>query len=135
MLAENHVQHDSDAFHELIEEVFVNWLNVWNDASSMTAMISFSNRTGSTMMFERRRFAQPGRNLDVVAGHVRELDALLFQRALADQAFAQMETVRYALALFVSVRIHQLEYWLAAFLLVDVEHAMMRRNQRRSARS
>ena len=62
----------------------------WNEASSMTALTSPSKSTGSTTMFARRGLAQAGADLDVVVRDVGEQDALLLERALPDEALAEL---------------------------------------------
>ena len=62
-----------------------------NDASSITALTWPSNITGSTMMFCGGASPRPDDDADVVRRHVGEQDLLLLERALADQAFAQLE--------------------------------------------
>ena len=64
-------------------------VNGCSDASSMTALIWPSNSTGSTTMLTWPRVAQAGRDADVVRRHVGQQDALLLDRALADQALAE----------------------------------------------
>ena len=64
-------------------------VNGCSDASSMTALVSPSNSTGSTTMFLRpARCPRLEWTRDVVARHLGQQDALLLQRALADQPFA-----------------------------------------------
>ena len=62
-----------------------------NEASSSTPLTCPSKRTGSTMMFARRRVAEAGRDADVVGRDVRQEDLLLLERALADEALAELE--------------------------------------------
>ena len=52
---------------------------------------------------ERRRLAEARVDLDVVAGHLGEQDALLLLGALADQALAEPERGRQVPALLVAV--------------------------------
>ena len=60
----------------------------------MTASTWSSNSTGITMMFDRLRLAEAGRDLDVVVGRVGDQDRLLLERRLADEALARLEAVR-----------------------------------------
>ena len=82
---------------------------------------------------ERRRFAQAGADLDVIVRHVGDQDALLLQRALAHQPFAQLELVaRRSCRSSIGVAGEQLQQRLLAVLrVVDIEDALLRAHQRR----
>ena len=83
----NRVQHDADAFRQLIEE---------REVDVVEALERREFDDGLHIAFEQDRqdddvvwrgFAQAGVDLDVIAGDVRDEDALLLERALADEAF------------------------------------------------
>ena len=66
-------------------------LNGANEASSITARTEPSKRIGRTMMLSGGDSPRPGVDLDVVGRDVGQQDALLLERALADQALAEAE--------------------------------------------
>ena len=74
----------------------VRWVavNGCSDESSMTAFVSPSNSTGSTTMFFGPRAAEAGMDAGVCARHLGQQDALLLERALADQAAADLDAPR-----------------------------------------
>ena len=111
-------------------------LNGENEASSMTARIDPSNRTGQDDDVERRGLAEPRVDPHVVAGDVGEQDPLLLLGALADEALAEPERRREVLALLVAVAGLQLEHRLAAVRRAGhrVEDAVLGRDERARAR-
>ena len=94
-------------------------------------MTSPSNEIGTTTMRERRGLAERRRDPDVVRRHLGQHDALPLERGLADQALAEPERVRDALALLVGVRREQLELRLVVVGLGHEERAVLRVDQRR----
>ena len=108
IVAGDRVEHDADALGELIEERQV-------DLAEAVERGQLDDRLD--LAFEQHRqhddvqrlgFAEAGADLHVVAGHVGEQDALLLERALADQPLAGLEPVREVLALRVRVAREQL---------------------------
>ncbi len=69
-------------------------VNGCSDDSSMTALVSPSNSTGSTTMFFGRARAEAGVDARVAARDLGQEDALLLERALADQALADVDALR-----------------------------------------
>ena len=103
------VQHDADGFGELIEERLV------RRAEAVEAG-QFHDRLDAAFKHDRKHddvqrlgFAQAGGDLDVIAGHVGQQDLFLFQGALADQSFAELEAVVDVLAFLVGIAGQQLE--------------------------
>ena len=69
------------------------WLKPSNDASSITAFHLSLEHDRQHEQVARRRGAQPGADAHVVRRHVREQDLLLGDRALPEQALAQVEAL------------------------------------------
>ena len=83
---------------------------------------------------QRRRLAQAGADVDVVVRHVRQQDALFLERALTDQALADPESIRDALAFAIGVGVGELEDRSAVLGIHQEERAVMRGDQRRQLR-
>jgi hypothetical protein len=128
------VQHDADRFHQLVEE---------GEVGFGEAVQRRDLDDGLDLLFEqdrqhddvgRRRRAQARRDDDVVARHVGQPDAALLQRALAHQAFARQEGGRQLAAGTVAVRRDHAQARIGFLRVHHVEHAVVRRDQRRQLR-
>ena len=58
----------------------------------MTALVSPSKSTGSTTMLVGGALAETGGDMRVVRRHIGQQNALLFDRALAHQSFAELNS-------------------------------------------
>ncbi|MDF2698109.1 MAG: hypothetical protein K0S65_6492, partial [Labilithrix sp.] len=95
----DHVEHDADGLGELLQEDAVDRAERLEarELDDGTHLVLEENRDDDDV--ERRRLAEPRADLDVVARHLREQDALLLERRLSDEALAQTEAIRDVLAL------------------------------------
>ena len=99
----------------------------------MTALISPSKSTGSTMMFSGRAEPVPDVTSEIIGRHVLDEDALAFVDALTDEAFARAELLRPAFARRREAR-HVFEQRLIVDRFVQVEHGRLRIHERREFR-
>ena len=82
-----------------------------------------------------RRFAKTRADLDVILRHIREEDALLLERGLADQSFAETEAIVHAFAFAIRVaREQSFSSGSSARAVHDIEDALLRGNDRRQLR-
>ena len=90
----NHVQHDADRLGELIEERLVD-LAERQEARELDHRLHLAlEQDGQDDDVARRRFAEAGRDLDVVVRNVLQQNRLLLERRLSDESFAGREAIR-----------------------------------------
>ena len=125
----DHVEHDAQRFHQLIQKREMNFAEIVKGRQLDHGHdVAFKqNRQHDDVA--RSRFAQTGIDLNVIVGHARQQNAFLFQRALTDHAFAQLELIGNRFALAISVSRAQCEYSIGH--VEGKKRAMMSRNQRR----
>ena len=96
---DDRVEHDADALGELIEEREVDLAEPLERRELDDGLDLALEQDRQHDDVHRRRLAEARGDLDVIGRHVREQDALLLERRLADQALARLEPVREVLAL------------------------------------
>ena len=126
----DHVQHDADGVGQLVQERLV-------DAAEREEARQLDHRLHLTLEQDRqhddvarRGLAEARRDLDIVVGHVREQDGLLFERRLPHQSLADHETVRDVLPRPIRVARDETEVRRPAFGVHDEEGAVVRGDQR-----
>ena len=101
------VQDDADRLRELVEERLLD-LGEGREGGELDhrhhALLEEHRDDDDA---RRRRLAEPGGDLDVVLGRLRDHDRLPLERRLADDRLAELEAVRDRLALLVAVRREQ----------------------------
>ena len=84
---------------------------------------------------QRRRFTKSRVDVDIVVRNIGQKNSLLLQDALSDQSVALPEFIREILAVRVGITTKQFHERLRFLLrLIDVEHALLRVDQRRKIR-
>ena len=99
------VEHNRDAFGQLIEEGQVNLAEPMERRQLNRRLDLAFEHHRQHHNIERRRLAQARADLDVIGRHLGEQNALLLQRALARQPFAQRKPAGQVLALTVCVAV------------------------------
>ena len=93
------VEHDADALGQLVEEGQVDVAEAVERGQLDDRLDLALEQHRQDDDVERRGLAEAGADLDVVARHVGEQDALLLERALADQPLAELNRFGRLLAL------------------------------------
>ena len=130
----DHVQDHADAFHELLQKRHVNFGKRLEGSEFDNGHQIAFKQNGQGDNVERSRFAQTRIDLNIVFRDIGQENGFAFQSALPNQAFAQLKSIGNVLALAVCVAGKQLQERFGSTRIVDVEHAVMRRNQRRNFR-
>ena len=103
------VQHDADGFHELIEERLVSRAELFEGGQFHDRLDLAFEQHRQNDDVRRRRLAEAGSDLHVIGRRVGDQDALLLQRGLSDQTFAEREFVADVLAIAEGVAGQQFE--------------------------
>jgi hypothetical protein len=114
------VQHDADRFGELVEERLVRRVEPVEAGQLEDGLHLALEHDRHHDDVQRLGLAEPGRDVDVVVRDVGEEDLLLLQRALPDEALAELELVVDVLPLFVGVAREQLQGRLVGLLVVSM---------------
>ena len=125
------VQDDADAFGELVQERQVDVAEAVERGELDDGLDFPFEQDRQDDDVQRLGLAEAGADLHVVAGDLRQQNALAFERGLADEPFAAAEPVRQALAFRVRVAREQLQIRIAVLSVVEVEDAVLHRHERR----
>ena len=104
----NGIEHDADAFGQLIQERLVG-------GAEFVERGQFHHRLDLPFEYHRQhddiqrcRLTQTGADRQVVSGHAREHNFFFFESALSDQSLTQFESIVHVLALAIGVTGQQL---------------------------
>src|SRR5262249_3749496 len=114
------VEHDADRLGQLIEEREMNLIEAIERSELDDGLHLALEKHRQHDDVARLRLAEAGTDLDVIAGHLFEENALFFEYTLTDQPFAHFEGVGQQFALTVGPARQQLEHDVALF--ADVDH-------------
>jgi len=104
------IEHDAQAVRQLVQEVQVDRLERLERGQLDHRLHLALEQDRQQHDIARTGLAQPGHDLNVVVRQVGDQDALLLERGLAHQAFADAPLARQVLALLVAVAGHQGEH-------------------------
>jgi hypothetical protein len=124
------VQHDSDRFHQLVEEALVSLVELVERGELDHRLHLILKQGRQDAHAGRLGVAETRTDPDEVRRNVLQEDRSAIRRGLTDQTFAKVEPLLQLTLVLGAVARDELQLRLILFALGDVEHAVLRVHER-----